>query len=46
MKQNNANYTTQSLNPFLGFGWYTGTSHKKKILVSKNQEDKKRSCLS
>ena len=30
MNQKNTNQSTKVLNPFLGFGWYTGTSLRKK----------------
>lgn len=37
MKHKNQNGVSQSLNPFLGFGWHTGMKTQKKIFTSENK---------
>ena len=40
MKHKHQNYVSQSLNPVLGFGWFTGSSLKNKGQVDRNQSHK------
>jgi len=37
MNQKNTNQATKVLNPFLGFGWFTGANSKSNTLLTEGQ---------